>query len=400
MTFDKKILDNVKNIVVVASGKGGVGKSTVAANLAITLAKQGYKTALVDADIYGPSVPAMFGVDDEAIRVNNIDGVDMMVPFEKYGVKVNSIGFMIDMKSAIIWRGPLAASALAQLITNTLWGELDYMIIDFPPGTGDIQISVMQQFEVDGAIVVTTPQVIAVNDARRGAEMFSPEKMDVPLVGIVENMSWFTPQAHKDEKYFLFGQGGGQALAEEFGTSLLAQLPLIKGVGEAAEMGANLIESGEEEIKKVFSEIADKMRTELENIKANKTSQTMKIAVPTVDGKVDDHFGHCDHYTVFEVDSHRNILNTTIVPAAEGCGCQSNIASVLSGMGVSVMLAGNMGDGAKNVLEAEQIHVIRGCQGDVTELVNRFMQGQVSDCGHGCGGHEGGCSHNCGHHHC
>lgn len=399
MFFDKKILDSVKNIIVVASGKGGVGKSTVAANMAIALANQGYKTALVDADIYGPSVPAMFGITHEMIKAVQIDGQEMMVPFEKYGVKVNSIGFMIDTQSAVIWRGPLAAGAMSQLITNTMWGEIDYMIIDFPPGTGDIQISAIQQFEIDGAVVVTTPQVIAVNDARRGAEMFSPRMMNVPLVGIVENMSWFTPQNHPEEKYFLFGEGGGQALAEEFGAPLLSQIPLIKDVGTAAENGANLLATAPEGVKEVFTNLANSMRQRLQQIKENRKPETMKIAVPTKDNNVDDHFGHCDHYTVFEVDSHRKVINRTEVPSPEGCGCHSDIASTLANMGVTVMLAGNMGDGAKQVLEEEHITVIRGCTGDIDELVKKFMDGQVSDCGHGCGGHEGGCSHNCGHKH-
>ena len=399
MFFDKKILDSVKNIIVVASGKGGVGKSTVAANMAIALANQGYKTALVDADIYGPSMPAMFGITHEMIKAVQIDGQEMMVPFEKYGVKINSIGFMIDTQSAVIWRGPLAAGAMSQLITNTMWGEIDYMIIDFPPGTGDIQISAIQQFEIDGAIVVTTPQVIAVNDARRGAEMFSPRMMNVPLIGVVENMSWFTPQNHPEEKYFLFGEGGGQALAEEFGTDLLAQIPLIKDVGTAAENGANLLATAPEGVKEVFTNLANSMRQRLQQIKESRKPETMKIAVHTKDNNVDDHFGHCDHYTVFEVDSHRKVVNRTEVSSPEGCGCQSDIASKLAEMGVTVMLAGNMGDGAKEVLQEQHITVIRGCSGNIDELVKQFMDGQISDCGHGCGGHEGGCSHNCGHKH-
>ena len=295
MGFDKKILDSVKNIIVVASGKGGVGKSTVAANMAIALANQGYKTALVDADIYGPSMPAMFGISQEMIKAVQIDGQEMMVPFEKYGVKVNSIGFMIDMQSAVIWRGPLAASAMSQLITNTMWGEIDYMIIDFPPGTGDIQISAIQQFEIDGAIVVTTPQVIAVNDARRGAEMFSPQMMDVPLIGVVENMSWFTPQNHPEEKYFLFGEGGGQALAEEFGTDLLVQIPLIKDVGTAAENGDNLLETAPESIKGVFTSLADSVRERLQYIKANRKHEPRKINKDCQESNCDHDCSHCSH---------------------------------------------------------------------------------------------------------
>ena len=223
--------------------------------------------------------------------------------------------------------------------------------------------------------------------------------MNVPLVGIVENMSWFTPQNHPEEKYFLFGEGGGQALAEEFGAPLLSQIPLIKDVGVAAENGANLLDTAPEGIKAVFTTLAKSVCERLQQIKANRKPETMKIAVPTKDNKVDDHFGHCDHYTVFEVDSHRKVINRTEVPSPEGCGCHSDIASTLANMGVTVMLAGNMGDGAKQVLEEEHITVIRGCTGDIDELVKKFMDGQVSDCGHGCGGHEGGCSHNCGHKH-
>lgn len=258
--------ENVKHIIVVASGKGGVGKSTVSANLAITLAKKGYKTALVDADIYGPSMPKIFGIENEMVGVSvNANGEEVMAPKEKYGVKLNSIGFLVDSSQAVIWRGPLAGGALAQLFTRTLWGEIDYMIVDFPPGTGDILISALQQFKVDGAVVVTTPQVIAVNDARKGAEMFSPEKMNVPLFGIVENMSWFTPKQHPEEKYFLFGQGGGQTLANEFSTKLIAQIPLIQEVGETAEKGGNLMELHNPEIDAAFNTLADEIVYQLAN---------------------------------------------------------------------------------------------------------------------------------------
>ena len=205
LSIEKTKLDNVKNIIVVASGKGGVGKSTVAANLCITLARQGYQVGLLDADIYGPSIPKMFAIEDEQISVKTKGEEDVFIPVEKFGIKMISIGLLVDNSQAVIWRGPMAANALAQLFSKTDWGELDYLVVDFPPGTGDIQISAMQQFEITGAIVVTTPQVVAVNDARKGAEMFSPAKMNVPLIGIVENMAWFTPKEHPDEKYFLFG---------------------------------------------------------------------------------------------------------------------------------------------------------------------------------------------------
>jgi len=183
----KSVIKGVKHIIVVASGKGGVGKSTVSANLAIMLAKKGYKTALLDADVYGPSIPKMFDLEDQMVEVTmGEDGKEYMQPMEKYGVKINSIGFLVPSDRAVIWRGPLAGGALTQLFTQTAWGDIDYMIVDFPPGTGDVQISAIQQFRIAGAIIVTTPQVIAVNDARKGAEMFAPDNMNVPLFGVVE----------------------------------------------------------------------------------------------------------------------------------------------------------------------------------------------------------------------
>lgn len=262
----KSKIKGVKHVIVVASGKGGVGKSTVSANLAITLAKKGYKTALLDADVYGPSIPKMFNMENEMVDVTmNDKGEESMAPKEKYGVKINSIGFLVPSDKAVIWRGPLAGSALSQLFTKTVWGDIDYMIVDFPPGTGDIQISAIQQFKISGAIIVTTPQVIAVNDARKGAEMFTPENMNVPLFGVVENMSWFTPKQHPEERYYLFGQGGGLTLAREFNTTLLAQIPLVQEVGETAEKGGNLIEKDIAIINEAFDKLADEVVYQLEN---------------------------------------------------------------------------------------------------------------------------------------
>lgn len=264
--MSKISIKGVKNIIVVASGKGGVGKSMVAANLAITLAEKGYKTALVDADIYGPSIPKMFGLEDYFVGVRDVDGEKLMIPMEQYGVKFNSIGFMIESGTAVIWRAPLASGALLQLFTKTDWGEIDYMVVDFPPGTGDIQISAIQQFKIKGAVIVTTPQVLAVNDARKGAEMFSPDKMNVHLFGVVENMAWFSPKQHPDEQYFLFGKGGGEKLAKEFNTKLLAQIPLVQEVGESAEHGANLMEQGNRALVVAFNKIADEVVAQIKNL--------------------------------------------------------------------------------------------------------------------------------------
>lgn len=256
--IEKTPIDGVKNIIVVASGKGGVGKSTVSANLAMTLVGKGYKVALVDADIYGPSIPKIFDVEDERPCLSIKAGKDgVMDPIEKYGVKINSLGFFADKEKSIVWRGPMASNAITQLFTQTYWEDIDYMIVDFPPGTGDIQITTVQKFYIDGAIIVTTPQELSLNDARKGAEMLTNENINIPLIGVVENMSWFTPQQHLDERYLIFGQGGGQILADEFNTSLLAQIPLIKEVGEIAEQGQDFSVMQNDELKILFEGLAD-----------------------------------------------------------------------------------------------------------------------------------------------
>lgn len=257
-TITQNRIEGIENIIVVASGKGGVGKSTVAANLALTLAKQGYRVGMMDADIYGPSIHKMFGIENEPVNATYVGEEEFFLPVEKYGLKIISLGLLVDNSQAVIWRGPMAASALAQLLTKTQWGELDYLVVDFPPGTGDIQISMMQQFVVEGAIVVTTPQVLAVNDARKGAEMFSPAKMNLPIIGIVENMSWFTPKEHPEEKYLLFGKGGGQKLADEFHTKLLAQIPLIQDVEEVENQDC-LLSNTNRVIGECFERIADQV---------------------------------------------------------------------------------------------------------------------------------------------
>lgn len=238
--FEKINLPGVKKIIVVASGKGGVGKSTVASNIAIGLARQGFKTALVDADIYGPSIPKMFGIEGEIPRVIIAGEKELMFPIEKNGVKIISIGFFIAANQGLIWRGPMAANALTQLFENTQWGDVDYMIVDFPPGTGDIQLTTMQKLNLFGAIIVTTPQEIAVNDARKAASMFINEDIKIPILGVIENMSWFTPAVHPDEKYYIFGEGGGAVLASELNTHLLGQIPLVSEIGTAADKGLSV----------------------------------------------------------------------------------------------------------------------------------------------------------------
>lgn len=233
----EKLLPGVKNIIGVSSGKGGVGKSTVASNLAVALAQKGYKVGLLDADIFGPSIPKMFGVEDEPVYMDEVDGRHLIAPVEKYGVKLLSIGFLVDKDNAVLWRGGMASNALKQLIRDANWGDLDYFVIDMPPGTSDIHLTLVQTLAITGAIVVSTPQEVALADARKGISMFRSDKVNVPVLGIVENMAWFTPANHPDEKYFIFGNGGGKRLAEAIHTQLLAQIPLVAGICDAGDDG-------------------------------------------------------------------------------------------------------------------------------------------------------------------
>ena len=262
--FEKLPMEGVKNIIVVASGKGGVGKSTVAANLAVTMARNGYKTALVDADIYGPSVPRMFGIEDSKPEVTTFGEKDLIFPIEKFGVSIMSIGFFIDRNQSLIWRGPMAANAVTQLFENTQWGDIDYMFVDFPPGTGDIQLTTMQKLNLTGAIIVTTPQEIALNDARKATSMFTNPDLKIPVLGIIENMSWFTPEQHPDEKYYVFGKGGGHKLAIEYDTYLLGQIPLVMEVGEAAEKGLSIFSQTNKLVVESFEKIAELITSKTE----------------------------------------------------------------------------------------------------------------------------------------
>lgn len=243
-------LPGVKNIIGISSGKGGVGKSTVAANVAISLAAKGYKVGLLDADIFGPSMPKMFGVEDETLYMVNKEGRDWIEPVEKYGVKMLSIGFVVDRNSPVLWRGSMASNALRQLISDAWWGELDYFLIDMPPGTSDIHLTLVQTLPITGVVVVSTPQEVALADARKGIAMFKSDKINVPILGLVENMAWFTPAPHPEEKYYIFGNGGAVKLAEELGVRLLAQIPLVADICSTADLGAPtsvaLAETGKE----------------------------------------------------------------------------------------------------------------------------------------------------------
>ena len=231
------ILPSVKNIICVASGKGGVGKSTVAVNLALSLARQGAKVGLIDADIHGPSVPIMLGVKGKKPPLRLIKEKHYMEPLEVEGIKVLSIGLLVDERQAIVWRGPMVTSALRQFVTDCIWGKLDYMVVDMPPGTGDVHITVAQTLNVTGAVIVTTPQEVALADARKALSMFRLDSIHVPVLGVVENMAWFTPQELPDNKYYIFGQGGGQRLADEYEVPLLGQIPLVQSIREGGDTG-------------------------------------------------------------------------------------------------------------------------------------------------------------------
>ncbi|MGN6166509.1 MAG: Mrp/NBP35 family ATP-binding protein [Flavisolibacter sp.] len=250
------VLPGVKNIIAVVSGKGGVGKSTVSANLALALAKGGASVGLLDADIYGPSVPIMFGVRGERPMMTEVNGKGMIVPLERYGIKLLSIGLLVDEKNAVVWRGPMASNAVRQFITDVHWGELDYLVIDMPPGTGDIHLTMMQTAPVTGVVVVTTPQDVALADAKKGIAMFGQAQMNVPIIGLVENMSYFTPAELPDHKYYIFGKEGGRRLAEEYDLPFLGQIPLVQSIREGGDIGVPAMINDDAISKEAFMEFA------------------------------------------------------------------------------------------------------------------------------------------------
>jgi len=250
------VLPKVKNIIAVVSGKGGVGKSTVAANLALALSQGGAKVGLMDADIYGPSVPIMFGVRGERPMMIEIGEKGMIAPLERYGIKLISIGLLVDEKNAVVWRGPMASSAIRQFVTDVYWDELDYLVIDMPPGTGDIHLTLVQTVPVTGAIIVTTPQDVALADAKKAIAMFGQAQINVPIIGLVENMSYFTPAELPNNKYYIFGKEGGKRLAEEYDIPLLGQIPIVQNIREGGDEGIPVMMGDDEVSKKAFSDFA------------------------------------------------------------------------------------------------------------------------------------------------
>jgi ATP-binding protein involved in chromosome partitioning len=259
----QKGIPGIKNIIAVASGKGGVGKSTVAVNLAIALAQSGAKTGIVDADIYGPSLPTMLGLKGERPQVRQEGQKMHIIPFDKYGVKAMSVGMLVDENQPLVWRGPMITTALRQLMQDVEWDELDYLVVDMPPGTGDIYITMAQQFPPAGVVVVTTPQQVALADTRKSIEMFRMPAINIPILGIVENMSWFTPAELPDSRYFIFGKGGGQELADQYHVPLLAQLPLFLSLTEEADKGIPAILQPNLQIRADFKNMAEKVAQQI-----------------------------------------------------------------------------------------------------------------------------------------
>ena len=276
-------IPGVKNIIAIASGKGGVGKSTITANLAVALAEQGYKVGLVDADIYGPSIPIMFDVEKAKPTAREVDGKKKILPVQSYGVKLLSIGFFANMDQAVVWRGAMASKALNQMLWDADWGDLDFLLIDLPPGTGDIHLSLVQSIPVTAAVVVSTPQNIALADARKGVAMFQMESIGVPVLGIVENMSYFTPAELPDNKYYIFGEGGAQQLAQQLNLPVLAEIPLVQSVRESADVGRPAVLQGATPAAIAFAKMAENVLEELNKRNVN-LEATKKVEITTMSG--------------------------------------------------------------------------------------------------------------------
>ena len=259
----KELLPNVKNIIAISSGKGGVGKSTITSNIAIALSKLGAKVGIIDADIYGPSIPTMFDVENEKPTLVTVDGVSLMQPVESYGIKLLSIGFFAQTKQAIVWRGPMATKAINQMLKDTDWGSLDYLLIDLPPGTGDIHLTIVGALKLTGAIIVSTPQKIALVDARKGLDMFQLPQINVPIIGVIENMSYFTPAELPDNKYYIFGKDGAKYLAEDNNVPFLGEIPIVQSICEASDIGRPVALQEKGVLNEVFESIAMKVAQQI-----------------------------------------------------------------------------------------------------------------------------------------
>jgi ATP-binding protein involved in chromosome partitioning len=275
-----EVLPGVKNIIAVASGKGGVGKSTVAVNLAVALKNMGYSVGLLDADVYGPSIPKMFNIEDAHPEGRTEDDVQWIVPIEKYGIKLLSVGFFVKPEDALVWRGPMATGALKQLISQGDWGVLDFLVLDLPPGTGDVHLTIVQEVPVTGAIIVSTPQEVALADVIKGISMFTGEKVNVPVLGLVENMAWFTPEELPENRYYIFGKEGCKKLAKKLGIELLGQIPIVQGICESGDAGVPVAEDRESPVGKAFGELASRV-VEATERRNREMAPTKKVQITT-----------------------------------------------------------------------------------------------------------------------
>lgn len=269
------LLPGVKNIIAVVSGKGGVGKSTVSSNLAIALAQGGARVGLMDADIYGPSVPIMFGVRGERPLMKEVNGKGMIVPLERFGIRLMSIGLLVDEKNAVVWRGPMASSAIRQFVSDVEWGELDYLVIDMPPGTGDIHLTLMQTVPVTGAVIVSTPQDVALADAKKGIAMFGQAQLNVPIIGLVENMSYFTPAELPDNRYYIFGKEGGRRLASEYDLPFLGEIPIVQSIREGGDQGIPVMMGDDVITQKAFIQFSAQVVRSIAMRNANFNSEAI-----------------------------------------------------------------------------------------------------------------------------
>lgn len=276
----QEVLPEVKNIIAIASGKGGVGKSTVAANLAVALALKGCRVGLIDADVYGPSIPKMFNVEDQRPSARTEDGAEWIIPIEKYGVRLLSIGFFVRPEDAVVWRGPMATSALKQLISQGEWGELDYLLIDLPPGTGDVHLTMVQEVPVTGVVIVSTPQEVALADVVKGINMFTGDKINVPVLGLIENMSWFTPEELPENRYYIFGKEGCRKLADKTGIPLLGEVPIVQGIRESGDNGEPVALHPGKPSGKAFHKLAEEVRKAIDARNAE-LQPTKKVEITT-----------------------------------------------------------------------------------------------------------------------
>lgn len=274
------LLPQVKNIIAVASGKGGVGKSTVTSNLALGLARTGAKVGIIDADIFGPSIPVMFGVEDEKPEVTEVEGKNMIIPIEKFGIKIISMGFLAPSESAVVWRGPMASKALTQFLGDTLWGELDYLLIDLPPGTSDIHLTLVQAVPVTGAVIVTTPQKVALADAIKGLMMFQQPQINVPVLGIVENMAYFTPAELPNNKYYIFGEGGGRNLAQNNVIPFLGEIPIVQSIRECGDEGTPAVAKADPTTVAAFEGLAQSLAQQVA-IRNASQAKTQRVEIKT-----------------------------------------------------------------------------------------------------------------------